>query len=220
MSTYFHNDRTEMRALLPPAPYSRTLEIGCAAGLFSESLPAQEHWGVEPVAEVAAQARARGLKVFTGFYSDVEKELPDGHFDLIIANDVIEHMPNHELFLRSIRAKLAPGGRFVGSVPNIRSLATLLRLVLAKDWKYTEDGVLDRTHLRFFTARSLRRCLAECGYEVEALAGLRSIFRVDPGISMPKTVLNWMVATFVMILTLGHALDTRFLQYGWRARVR
>ena len=218
MTGYYDQDRAEMRALLPPPPYARILEIGCASGAFSSALPASERWGVEPVAAVAEQAAQRGLKVFNGLFSDVESRLPDGYFDLVIANDVMEHTPDHEIFLRTVRRKLAPGGRLIVSVPNVRSLATLLRLLLQKDWRYTDSGVLDRTLLRFFTERSLRRSLRECGFEVESLTGLRSIYRWDAGISLPKALVNWAVATFVIVVTLGHALDTRFLQYGVRAR--
>jgi 2-polyprenyl-3-methyl-5-hydroxy-6-metoxy-1,4-benzoquinol methylase len=209
-----------MRALLPPPPYVRVLEVGCASGAFSSRLNADEIWGIEPAADVAEQARARGCKVLVGLYSDFDSQLPNGYFDVVIANDVIEHMPDHERFLLSIRNKISPGGCLIVSVPNVRSLATLLRLFVLKDWRYTEDGVLDRTHLRFFTERSLRRCLTECGYEVEAFTGLRSVFRVDRGISASRTALNWIVATVVICITLGHAWDTRFLQYGLRARPR
>jgi 2-polyprenyl-3-methyl-5-hydroxy-6-metoxy-1,4-benzoquinol methylase len=219
LSTYFHNSRPEMRGLLPQLPsYGRTLEIGCAAGLFSSALHAQERWGIEPRKEYAKEAEARGLRVLNGLYEDQERYLPDSYFDLVIANDVIEHMQDHESFLRAIRHKIAPTGFLVLSVPNIRSLATLLRLILGKDWKYTDDGVLDRTHLRFFTEKSLHRSLSDSGYLVESLQGLRSIFRFDAGIPIRKAVLNWMLGAAVIGISLGHARDTRFLQYGIRAR--
>jgi len=214
MDSYFANERPEMQAFLPAGSLGRTLEIGCAGGNFSAALNATERWGVEPFPDAAAAARAKGINALTGIYSDVEAQLPAGHFDLIVANDVIEHMPDHEAFLRAVKAKLAPGGRILISVPNIRHLPTLFDLVVRRDWRYAPDGVLDHTHLRFFTRKSLTRCMDECGYEIEAFAGLCSLFRA--GASRKKAL----ACAALIGATLGHAWDTQYLQFGLLVRPR
>jgi hypothetical protein len=119
-----------------------------------------------------------------------------------------------------VRKKLSSQGRLVASVPNIRHISTLLRLLVLKDWQYRDDGVLDRTHLRFFTRRSLARSLHATGYEIERIQGLRSVFRVDAGISAWKSVANWCIGLFAVAITLGHAWDTQYLQFGVRAKPR
>ena len=209
-----------MWAFVPPGNLGRVLEIGCASGIFIESLEATERWGVEPNEVVACQARDRGINVLVGLYAEVESSLPDAHFELIVINDVIEHMTDHEQFLLDVKKKLSPQGCLIGSVPNIRHLSELLKLVVMKDWRYTEEGVLDKTHFRFFTHRSLRRSLEATGYEVERIKGLRSVFRIDPGIPLSKTIANWLVTLFAIVVTLGHAVDTQYLQFGFRARPR
>ena len=117
MASYFANDRPEMHALLPRGHLARTLEIGCASGQFSAALDATERWGVEPFPEAAAAASKKGIRALTGLYSDVEADLPDGYFDLIVANDVIEHMPDHESFLRAVKRKLARDGNCLPREP-------------------------------------------------------------------------------------------------------
>ncbi len=209
-----------MQAFIPDGALDRILEIGCATGTFIESLNARERWGVEPHEGAARQARDRGVTVLTGTYEQVENSIPDGYFDLIVANDVIEHMTDHEDFLLRVRKKLSPQGRLVASVPNIRHISTLLRLLVLKDWQYRDDGVLDRTHLRFFTRRSLARSLRATGYEIERIEGLRSVFRMDAGISPRKSVANWCIGLFAVAVTLGHAWDTQYLQFGVRAKPR
>lgn len=218
--SYFLNSRSEMRDFVPPGRLGRVLEVGCASGRFISTLDASERWGIEPDDAAAQQARSLGVNVLVGTYSQVESSIPDAHFDLIVANDVIEHMSDHEKFLSDVRQKLAPQGCLVGSVPNIRHLSELLKLVFLKDWRYMEDGVLDKTHLRFFTRRSLQRSLVATGYDVERIAGLRSIFRVDPGIPPAKALANWFIGLLAIVATLGYFLDTQFLQYGFRVRPR
>ena len=212
---YFTNRRPEVAALLP-ARCGHVLEIGCGEGRFAEHLTTRlSYWGVEPS---AAAVRARGVldHVFQGTYEQVAGELPDGHFDLVICNDVIEHMPDHDLFLKNLRRKLAPGALIVGSVPNVRYLPNLLEVLLQRDWRYADEGILDRTHLRFFTAVSLRRTLEQHGWQVEELAGLNCVIKCSPLLGR----LRWWISLMLMqCLTLRTHDDSRFLQHGFRARM-
>lgn len=216
---YFHNARVEILKLAPPAP-RRVLEIGCGAGAFSQQIAAEERWGVEPDAAAAAEAQTKLTRVLNGLYTDVEKSLPDRHFDLVVANDVIEHMPDHDAFLQAIKAKMAPGAALVGSVPNIRALTALTKLLILKDWAYTDEGILDRTHLRFFTRRSLARTFSANGYSVEVLAGLNSMLRhgLRRRGQPVKNALAAAAAAGVIGATLGYYWDVQFPQYGFRIR--
>lgn len=116
---------------------------------------------------MAARARVNGINVVTGLYDDVASQIPDGHFDLVVCNDVIEHMIDPAGFLRNVKAKLAPGGHLIASIPNIRYAPVLFNLLVHADFEYTEWGVLDYTHLHLFTSKSFSRLAEQCGWEVE-----------------------------------------------------
>ena len=172
--SYYQNRRPEIYGMIPEKS-QKVLEIGCAAGGFRLNFPDQvEYWGVEPVREAAEQARQRNIKVLCGTYDEVREQLPAAYFDVVVCNDVIEHVPDPEAFLVSLKGKLAPNGILVGSVPNVRFWGNLINLLVRRDWKYEESGVLDRTHLRFFTAKSFRRLMDDTGYELVQLAGIES----------------------------------------------
>ena len=173
---YYRNTRPEVAAFLP-AGCSRILEIGCGTGNFRRHFTgAVEYWGVEPVAAVAGEAARTLDRVLTGSFRSVHQSLPEGYFDLVVCNDVIEHMDDHDWFLEAIKGKMRPGGaHLVGSVPNVRYITNLYALLVRKDWQYVDAGILDRTHLRFFTRRSLERALLAHGYSVERLEGINRI---------------------------------------------
>ena len=162
---YFHGSRPEM-AFMIPSDIHKVLEIGCGRGNFKTHFPESvEYWGVEPNNEARTEAEQRFHKVLAGVYDDVKADLPDHYFDLIVCNDVIEHMPDHDAFLEQIKHKLAPGGRLLISIPNVRYFSNIYELLFKKDWQYKDAGILDRTHLRFFTEKSLLRTLEQHHFE-------------------------------------------------------
>src|SRR5438105_2841308 len=94
VSSYFRHHRPEMMAFVPENP-ARILEIGCGEGSFAARLGEGrdcETWGIELVPEIAKRARKKLNKVLTGRVEDNIKNLPDGAFDAIICNDVLEHL--------------------------------------------------------------------------------------------------------------------------------
>ena len=173
-SSYYQNQRSEIYRMVPELAH-KILEIGCAAGGFRLNFPEQvEYWGVEPVREAADLARQKNIKALCGTYDEVCNQIPDAYFDMVVCNDVIEHVADPEAFLVSVRSKLAPNGVLIGSIPNVRFWGNLINLLVWRDWKYEESGVLDRTHLRFFTAKSFRRLMHTTGYELERMVGIES----------------------------------------------
>jgi 2-polyprenyl-3-methyl-5-hydroxy-6-metoxy-1,4-benzoquinol methylase len=172
---YPDSARTELIEFLP-SQYQTVLEIGCGTGGFKQSLKQNiEIWGIEPNESASQYAQLKGYKVLTGLYDNVEMQCPDNYFDLIICNDVIEHMVDHEKFLMDIKKKLKPNATIVGSIPNIRHYPVLFNLLFRKDWEYQEIGVLDKTHLRFFTEKSLKRTFEKCGYTIDKMAGVNGV---------------------------------------------
>src|SRR5436190_11088109 len=127
---YYAQSRPEMLAFVP-ATTGRLLDIGCSEGRFGaavkEMLPLCEVWGVEPSAAAAA-AKTRLDRVFTSRIEELQ-ELPDGHFDVVTMNDVLEHLPYSEPALELVRRVLKPDGRLVLSLPNVRYFLNVRDLV-------------------------------------------------------------------------------------------
>jgi SAM-dependent methyltransferase len=176
-----------------------------------------EIWGIEPDAGAAAIAGGRLFRVFANTFEEVESKLSAAYFDLVICNDVIEHMTDHDAFLRSIQKYLAPGSYLVGSVPNVRFYGNLFNLIVARDWHYADNGILDRTHFRFFTFRSFRRSLENAGLEVKRLEGLNEGLRLDRRL---RTLAERLFRMALLVLSLGKARDIKFLQIGFLANPR
>jgi 2-polyprenyl-3-methyl-5-hydroxy-6-metoxy-1,4-benzoquinol methylase len=197
-----------------PTKRARILEIGCAEGEFSAGLDGvEETWGIEP-SPAAEVARGRLHRVFESTFEAAEPELPLRYFDVVVCNDVIEHMPDHDSFFSRIGKYIAPGGVIVGSIPNVRFYNNMFEMVLEKDWHYTPSGILDRTHLRFFTEKSLKACLRRNGFTLNKFDGLTE--NIQRGNSMRARVYYWMSRTLI-VLTLGYFSDIQYLQFGFRA---
>jgi 2-polyprenyl-3-methyl-5-hydroxy-6-metoxy-1,4-benzoquinol methylase len=203
---YSSHMRAEMVQFLP-SEYSKVLEIGCNVGNFRRFLskPCQ-YWGIEPFEEAANIAKTKMDKILVGFYDNVINEIPDNYFDLVIANDIIEHMEQPWNFLKSIKKKMAEKASLVLSVPNVRYYDNLKNLLFYKDWKYVDAGILDITHLRFFTEKSIIRLLNENGFEIEMMKGINSMKIMRR--HLPK---HWFIQ-FVF------GADIKFLQFGMRVK--
>ena len=160
-------ERTPLLKLVPDS-CKRVLDIGCNLGRFGYSLKRDrevEVWGVEPDKDCAEVASTRLDKVINDYFSD-QNPIPESYFDLITFNDSIEHMVDPEGALKTCKNILRKEGRIHCSVPNMRYIQNLLHLVVEKDWRYEEQGIRDRTHLRFFTEKSVIRLFKESGYNV------------------------------------------------------
>ena len=161
---YFTHARTEIAPLLP-AQLSRVLEIGCGVGATLSWLKQQKGAsytvGVEIAPDAAAIARTQADEVHC---LDFEREsladtLP--RFDLVLCLDVLEHMVDPwQAINRLVTTQLAPGGTLLLSVPNVRHYSVTVPLILGGRWDYAQAGILDKTHLRFFTRKTAAQLLA------------------------------------------------------------
>jgi 2-polyprenyl-3-methyl-5-hydroxy-6-metoxy-1,4-benzoquinol methylase len=171
--TYFLVDRAEIAPYVPRAA-KRVLDIGCDQGGFGKTLrqviPDAELVGVEPVAAAAEAARQHYDTVHTGLFPEA---LPDGEpFDAVFYLDVLEHLPDPWTVLEQTRDYVAPEGIVIASIPNIRYLPVVLSLLFRGRFEYTDYGVLDRTHLRFFTRSTIIELFEGAGFTVERIQGL------------------------------------------------
>ncbi|MEN8006829.1 MAG: class I SAM-dependent methyltransferase [Candidatus Krumholzibacteriota bacterium] len=210
-AAYYRNLRPEMLEFIPDEA-TVLLEIGCGAGAFAANLKKVrqaagspvEVWGVEKDEGSAGQAAAVLDRVLQGDVAAVLPDLPAAHFDCLILNDVVEHVPDPGALLRSVRPLLKPGGHLVASIPNVRYFFNVVDLAVHGRWDYTDEGILDRTHLRFFTRSSMIRLLEECGYVSVATAGINPTRSVKFGL--------------VNLMTLGRWSDMKYLQFACLAR--
>jgi 2-polyprenyl-3-methyl-5-hydroxy-6-metoxy-1,4-benzoquinol methylase len=167
-------DRHELIPFLPPTMTS-LLDVGCGSGAFGRLLrsqrPTLEMWAVEPDPD-AASAAANGFdEVLVGVFPD--ERLPTRHFDVVLCADVLEHMVDPAAALKGAAEALAPGGIMIASLPNVRNLQAVLWPLLAHGtWTYTERGILDSTHLRFFTRRSMTQFFIDNGWKVRTASGI------------------------------------------------
>lgn len=208
---YYGHPRREMEPFVPAAA-AAVLDIGCGAGAFAATLrqarPGRqlEIWGVEIMPEAAALARGAVDQVLVGDAVVRVAEMPDGRFDCVVLNDVLEHLAEPAPLLRQARRVLRPGGALVASLPNVRYFFNVWDLAVRGRWDYADEGILDRTHLRFYTRSSLQRLFEGEGFEVERMQG------INPTGSLKFGLAN--------LLTLGRFADMRWLQFACVARPR
>jgi 2-polyprenyl-3-methyl-5-hydroxy-6-metoxy-1,4-benzoquinol methylase len=177
---YFEWARQEMAPFVP-AHCRRILDVGCGTGTFGNLIKQTrkiEVWGVEPVGSAAAKASTKLDHVINGPF-DSQIELPAGAFDCVVFNDVLEHMVAPEQALRYAKSLLSPEGVIVASIPNIQYLPILWQLLFHARWEYTDAGVLDKTHLRFFTKSSIVRMFQSEGYSLQSICGINA-YGCDP----------------------------------------
>jgi SAM-dependent methyltransferase len=191
-ATEDENRRAILRALRGVGG-ARLLDLGCGDGAFTTELGrasgARELNGIELVARFAEQAAARGVNVEQADLG-TRFPYPDAHFDIVHSNQVIEHMPDTDHFMRESRRVLAPGGRLVCSTNNLASWHNVVSLALG--WQpppaHVSDEVLlgnpidpyrgttydapGQTHRRLFTGRALREFAEHHGLRVTDLRGV------------------------------------------------
>ncbi len=206
---YYAGSRPEMLRYLPKTT-KKVLDVGCGQGNFAadvKKITTGESWGIDLNSEAIEKAKLILDQAFAGSISELYEKLPDQHFDAIYFNDILEHLVNPYQTLEIIKKKLSPQGVVIASIPNVRYFRNLRGLLWHRDWKYEDEGILDRTHLRFFTKKSIERMFDEQGYEIISIEGINKTKSLKP--------------YFYNLFTLGmFGFDTRFLQFAVVARPR
>lgn len=148
------------------------LDVGCGEGVNGEYLKAQGFAkrvvGIEYVESAANIAAERLDAVICADLNTLDlgslAELK--YFDYILCLDVLEHLVNPWEKLQELTGLLAPGGKLIASLPNVRNWRVLYDLAARGQWAYGNAGILDRTHLRFFTRESSIALLEQAGLKV------------------------------------------------------
>src|SRR5688572_15608058 len=176
-----YSSHSVMLTWLGPGQGRRLLDVGAADGLLSRALT-DAGWRVTGLEADPALAEAGRAYCERMVVADLDRDIPDldAPFDAIVYGDVLEHLIDPLRTVHGLNRWLAPGGRVVISVPNVAHLLIRLSLLVGR-FDYFDRGILDRTHLRFFTERSLRRLLVSAGLVlVRRTATAAPLYQVVP----------------------------------------
>jgi len=148
----------------------RVLDVGCSSGYLARPLVERgcAVVGIESDPEAAEAARSMCEDVLVGDVEVMALPFENGSFDVVLCGDLIEHLREPEHFLARMRPYIRDRGRLVLSTPNVANWAMRLSL-LAGSWRYTERGILDRTHHHLFTRKTLVETLSRAGYGIVEL---------------------------------------------------
>lgn len=166
---YFERARYDVAALVPGTS-QRILEIGAGFGTLGRILAQRGDILLDAVElNPAAAPHLDGIyrRFWIGDIQTLSLDDALSDYDCIVFPDVLEHLVDPWAQLAKLCERLRPGGYVVASLPNVRNLALLYRLIGQGRWEYEDSGLLDRTHLRFFTRLSITEMLEGAGLTVE-----------------------------------------------------
>jgi SAM-dependent methyltransferase len=206
---YFGNARIDAIGLLPAGALGDVLEIGCGNGatlaLLKRQGRATSVVGVDAFSEPDAELAPFIDRYHRADIASISASLP--LFDVVLALDVLEHLVDPWAVARQLGEKLRPNGLIVISLPNIRHWTVLRDLAIRGRWDYRTEGILDRTHLRFFVRGSAEQLLIQAGFTIERTV---SRFRLYPDCMTAR----------IDRLTFGVVRDPLTMQYLVVARKR
>src|SRR5882724_3574126 len=168
---YYERERPEVLNAIPREA-ARILDVGCGAGWLGEQLKRRQGatvWGIEVVPKASERAAQQLDRVWNTPVETALPEIPEENFDCIVTADVLEHLVDPWTVLAHLRRRLVPGGTLVASIPNVGHW-DVIRDLLEGTWQYASEGLLDQTHLRFFTRRSVRELFWTAGLAIRELS--------------------------------------------------
>jgi ubiquinone/menaquinone biosynthesis C-methylase UbiE len=171
-ASYFSNARADFVDRLPHDPSAQILEIGCGTGATGALALSEgccgRYVGVELFEAAAAEARDVLSDVITGNVETLEFDWQPASFDAVIFSEVLEHLVEPGEVLKKLSRFVRPGGLLLASSPNISHWRVIRELVMGR-FNLADQGVFDRTHLRWFTPESFSDMAEKAGFDVEEL---------------------------------------------------
>jgi SAM-dependent methyltransferase len=160
---------------LPANPNARVLEIGCGNGDTGAYALAERKCavfcGVELCERAALLARRQITEVLIGDVERMDLPWPEESFDAMIISEVLEHLVDPWAALRKLALLLRPGATIFASSPNVAH-HSVIRMLLHGRWDLADKGIMDRTHLRWFTFQSYRAMFESAGFVVDRVGPL------------------------------------------------
>lgn len=155
---YFGRARKDILPLFPVGGVQKVLEVGCGNGATLAYLKqqglVQEVHGMELMEAVAAQAQPVLDALYVGDAVALVATLPNDTYDAVLCLDVLEHLVDPWSFVLQLERVLKPGGCLIASIPNLRTFPVLWNLGVGGRFDYAQQGIMDKTHVRFFTQKT------------------------------------------------------------------
>lgn len=192
VDVYAHANPVFVRAVCAQGGRPEVLDVGCWNGTLGRKLIRDCNAvvdGIERDATQAQQAREGGYRRVD--VADLDREVPDADgrsYDVILFGDVLEHLVHPEQVLEKLVGRLKPGGRVLVSLPNIAFAVNRVTHLLGR-WDYKDYGILDRTHLRFFTKRTMIALVESAGLRVVRIDGYVGLHQYPAVVREP---LRWL----------------------------
>ncbi|MZH46819.1 MAG: glycosyltransferase, partial [Nitrospinae bacterium] len=166
-SSYYQNVRHDLIPLVPDNAKC-ILEVGCAAGMTGRELKKRSGAfvaGIEMNNKAACAAKNVLDDVVQGNIEDIELPYSKNSFDCILFADVLEHLIDPLSVLQKVRPLMKNKGTIVASIPNVQFHGVVHQLIEG-NWTYEKEGILDETHLRFFTFKEIEKLFSQAGYSI------------------------------------------------------
>ncbi len=175
--SYYNLVREEILNLIPSST-KRLLDIGCGMGAISsmakKKFNIEEVIGIEKFENAASVASTKLDKVICGDVESLQLEFSNNYFDCILCADIFEHLINPENVIKKLHGLLSDNGVMITSLPNIRHVVPLLKIIFNR-LEYEESGILDKTHLHFYTLHTMKKMFSETGFEIQKIENNRSL---------------------------------------------
>lgn len=161
-------DRRDEFLNLVPQGIKKVLDVGCGKGVLGAKLKERqiEVVGIEKNKEFYMLAKDRLNQVFLADVENFNLPYPKGYFDCLLYADILEHLTDPLVTLKNHANYLRDKGYIVASIPNIRYYKVIIRLLLGKSWDYVDAGILDKSHLRFFTLINIKELFIKAGFKI------------------------------------------------------
>lgn len=183
-----YSSHSKLKEVLQEISESRILDLGCADGQLSEAALSLGH----DVTAVDIESTAKITDQIKFFQHDLENDLPlgiTGKFDVVLCADILEHLRKPDILLFKLLPRLSNNGMILVSIPNFGHWYPRIRTLLGR-FDYDARGILDQTHLRFFTRRSFSKMATKAGYKVKRLSVTGTPFEVMLR-EAPKRSFSW-----------------------------
>ena len=214
---YYGQVNLELAEAVGSAKPTQVLEIGCGCGAlggYMKSLNPSLRWdGIEAFRQAAEQARSHLDHVTYANIEDVDLDAYAAYYDTIVMGDLIEHLVDPWALLKRLSRILKRGGQLVMSVPNINHWSIAYSMMLGR-FKYDDSGLLDRTHLRFFTLRELEIALADVRLKPTVI---KSVIHQNPAM---ETVIKTLVQAQKSLGATNPRYETELRTFQWLITAR
>jgi SAM-dependent methyltransferase len=167
---YYDGLRKDILPLLP-RNVEKVLDVGCGKGATLAYLKENNYCnialGVELFPDAAAVAITKVDSLYEVNIETADLPIDEGSVDVILCLDLLEHLVNPEAVIGKLHKYLKPGGILIASLPNIRHASVIFPLLFLGQWEYSDQGILDKTHLRFFVRETAISLLESSGLVVD-----------------------------------------------------